>query len=43
MIKVFRRFKMLKELEEMSVGQKLYNYKCKLCGFKKGVPEFCTL
>lgn len=31
---------MLKELEEMSIGQKLYNYECKSCGFKKGVPEF---
>ncbi len=31
---------MLKELEDMSIGQKLYNYECKECGFKKGVPEF---
>ena len=31
---------MLKELEEMSIGQKLYDYECNLCGFKKGVPEF---
>ena len=31
---------MLKELEEMSKGQKLYNYECKSCGFEKGVPEF---
>ena len=31
---------MLKELEEMSIGQKLYDYKCKSCGFEKGVPEF---
>ena len=31
---------MLKELEEMSIGQKLYNYECKECGFEKGVPEF---
>ncbi|KPI55725.1 hypothetical protein IM33_06050 [Clostridioides difficile] len=31
---------MLRELEEMSIGQKLYNYECKSCGFKKGVPEF---
>ena len=31
---------MLKELEEMSIGQKLYNYHCKSCGFEKGVPEF---
>ena len=31
---------MLKELEEMSIGQKLYNYQCKSCGFEKGVPEF---
>ena len=31
---------MLKELEEMSIGQKLYDYECKSCGFEKGVPEF---
>lgn len=31
---------MLKELEEMSIGQKLYNYECKSCGFEKGIPEF---
>ncbi|GAA3640282.1 hypothetical protein [Asaccharospora irregularis] len=31
---------MLKELEEMSIGQKLYDYECNSCGFKKGVPEF---
>ncbi len=31
---------MLKELEELSVGQKLYEYECKSCGFTKGVPEF---
>ena len=31
---------MLKELGEMSIGQKLYDYKCKSCGFEKGVPEF---
>ncbi len=31
---------MLKELEEMSIGQKLYEYECKACGFEKGVPEF---
>lgn len=31
---------MLKELEEMSIGHKLYNYECKECGFEKGVPEF---
>ena len=31
---------MLKELEEMSIGQKLYNYHCKSCGFEKGLPEF---
>ena len=31
---------MLKELEEMSIGQKPYNYECKSCGFEKGVPEF---
>ena len=31
---------MLKGLEEMSIGQKLYNYHCKSCGFEKGLPEF---
>ena len=31
---------MLKELEEMSIGQRLYNYECRSCGFEKGVPEF---
>ena len=31
---------MLKELYEMSIGQKLYNYECKSCGFEKGIPEF---
>jgi len=31
---------MLKELEEMSIGQKLFKYECKSCGFEKGVPEF---
>ena len=31
---------MLKELEEMSIGQKLYDYQCKSCGFEKGLPEF---
>ena len=31
---------MLKELEEMSIGQKFYNYHCKSCGFEKGLPEF---
>lgn len=31
---------MLKELDEMSIGQKLYNYECKSCGFEKGIPEF---
>lgn len=31
---------MLKELDELSVGQKLYDYECKSCGFTKGVPEF---
>ncbi len=31
---------MLKELEEMSKGQKLYNYECKSFGFEKGLPEF---
>ena len=31
---------MLKELEEMSIGQKFYNYHCTSCGFEKGLPEF---
>ena len=31
---------MLKGLEEMSIGQKLYNYHCKSSGFEKGLPEF---
>lgn len=31
---------MLKELDEMSIGQKLYDYECNSCGFEKGVPEF---
>ena len=31
---------MLKELEEMSIGQKFYNYHCKSCGVEKGLPEF---
>ena len=31
---------MLKELEEMSIGQKLYDYQCKSSKKKKGVPEF---
>lgn len=31
---------MLKELDEMSIGQKLYEYECKACGFEKGIPEF---
>lgn len=31
---------MLKELEELSIGQELYNYECKSCGFTKGVPKF---
>lgn len=35
-----RSEKILKELEEMSIGKKLYNYACKSCGFEKGVPEF---
>ena len=38
--RIFRSMIMLKELEEMSIGQKLYNYHCKSCGFEKGVPEF---
>lgn len=24
----------------MSIGQKLYDYQCKSCGFEKGVPKF---
>ena len=31
---------MLKGLEEMSIGQKLYNYHCKSSGFEKWLPEF---
>lgn len=31
---------MLKELDEISIGQKLYDYECNSCGFEKGVPEF---
>ena len=31
---------MLKGLEEMSIGQKLYNYHCKSSVFEKGLPEF---
>ncbi len=31
---------MFDELDEMSKGQKLYNYECKACGFEKGLPEF---
>ena len=31
---------MLEELDEMSIGQTLYTYECKSCGFEKGVPEF---
>lgn len=31
---------MFEELDEMSKGQKLYDYECKSCGFKKGLPEF---
>ena len=27
---------MFDELDEMSKGQKLYNYECKACGFEKG-------
>ena len=33
-------FGMFEELDEMSKGQKLYDYECKSCGFKKGLPEF---
>ena len=31
---------MLKELEEMSIGQKFYNYHCKSCGFEKDCQNF---
>ena len=31
---------MFEELDEMSKGQKLYDYECVSCGFKKGLPEF---
>ena len=31
---------MFEELDEMSKGQKLYDYECKSCGFKKGLPKF---
>ena len=31
---------MFKELDEMSVGQKLYDYECMECDFQKGLPEF---
>lgn len=31
---------MLKELDGMSTGQKLYDYECNSCGFEKEVPEF---
>ncbi|WP_419749148.1 hypothetical protein [Terrisporobacter petrolearius] len=31
---------MLKKLDEMSIGQKLYDYECSAFGFEKGVPEF---
>ena len=31
---------MFEELDEMSKGQKLYDYECASCGFKKGLPEF---
>ena len=31
---------MFEELDEMSKSQKLYDYECKSCGFKKGLPEF---
>lgn len=34
---------MLRELEEMSVGQKLYDYECKLYEFEKDAPEFIIL
>lgn len=31
---------MLKELDEMSIGQKLYNYECESCDFEKVVLKF---
>lgn len=31
---------MFEELDEISKGQKLYDYECVSCGFKKGLPEF---
>ena len=31
---------MFEELDEMSKEQKLYDYECVSCGFKKGLPEF---
>lgn len=31
---------MFEELDEMSKGEKLYDYECVSCGFKKGLPEF---
>ncbi len=31
---------MLKELEEMSKGQKLYNYECKSCGFSFAILKY---
>ena len=31
---------MFEELDEMSKGQKLYDYECVSCVFKKGLSEF---
>lgn len=31
---------MFEELDEISKGQKLYDYECVSCGFKKGLQEF---
>ncbi|MDU4861724.1 MAG: hypothetical protein E6356_11015 [Terrisporobacter othiniensis] len=31
---------MLRELDEMSIGQKLYDYECSTFGFEKEVQEF---
>jgi hypothetical protein len=31
---------MLKELDQLSIGQKLYNYECKSCGFTKRAHIF---
>ena len=31
---------MFEVLDEMSKGQNLFDYECKSCGFKIGLPEF---